>query len=404
MRAFRATAVFDGERFLEGGATVLVDGTTIAGVEPRGYDVPAGVEVTSYAGTLLPGLVDAHVHLVADATPGSLEAAGSAEDQELDATIARTLAQHAASGTTTVRDLGDARYRTLGFRDAEAPGVPRIVASGPPFTTADGHCHFLGGVAEGRAAIEAAMTEHVDRGVDVIKVMASGGMLTPGSDQLGVQYTAEELALIVELGHEAGVPVVAHAHSVHGAWHAVSAGVDGVEHFTCLSENGILWPTDLLAATAAADIVVSPTLGWDREKMAAMSAPPPAIRLMAEKLGLDFATMMDTRREHILHVREHGIRVVSGIDAGVGPAKGHGIVWRAVVELVAAGFPIEEALASATTTPADAFGLSSVTGRLRPGLAADLLVVDGDVRADVNTLGRPVAVLVRGEAVPAAAA
>jgi imidazolonepropionase-like amidohydrolase len=398
MRAVQAPVAFDGERFIDGGATVLVDGHTIVGVESYGSPVPEGVEVASYDdATLLPGLVDAHVHLVADGVPGSLEAAGSAEDQDVDATIARTLAQHAGSGTTTVRDLGDVRYRTLGFRDAVTPGVPRIVASGPPFTTTDGHCHFLGGVADGRASIEAAMAEHVERGVDVIKVMASGGMLTPGSDQLGVQFSAEDLALIVSLGHDAGLPVVAHAHSVRGAWHALAARVDGVEHFTCLSKDGIQWPTDLLEATADADIVVSPTIGWDPDRMAAMSAPPPAVRVMAEKFGLDFFALLDARREQMRHVLEHRIRVVSGIDAGVAPAKIHGIVWRAVVELTLSGYSVEEALASATSTPADAFGLGQVTGRLRPGLAADLLVVDGDVRADPTALGRPLAVLVRGE-------
>ncbi len=399
MIGLRSRVAFDGERFLAGGATVLVEGSEIAGVEPFGFEVPHDVEVTAYDGTLLPGLIDAHVHLVADGSAGSLEAAGTASDADVDGVIARTLAEHAASGTTTVRDLGDARYRTLGFRDAAAPGVPRIVAAGPPFTTTDGHCHYLGGVAEGAADIRAAMAEHVARGVDVVKVMASGGMLTPDSDQLGVQFSAEDLALVVSLGHDAGLPVVAHAHSVRGAWHAVAAGVDGIEHFTCLSEDGIQWPADLLAAVAAADIVVSPTLGWDREKLSGLPGPPPALRLMAEKFGLDPLTMMETRREQLRHVREHGIRVVSGIDAGVGAAKCHGIAWRAVLELALAGFPVEDALASATSVSADVLGLGSVTGRLRAGGAADVLVVDGDVRADPTALGRPVAVLVRGTAV-----
>lgn len=399
MFALRSRVAFDGDRFLEGGATVLVEGSEIAGVEPFGFESSEGVEVSTYDGTLLPGLIDAHVHLVADGSVGSLEAAGTASDEDVDGVIARTLAQHMASGTTTVRDLGDARYRSLTFRDAAAPGVPRIVASGPPFTVTDGHCHYLGGVAEGPDAIRAAMADHVSHGVDVVKVMASGGMLTPGTDQLGVQFSASDLALVVSLGHEAGLPVVAHAHSVRGAWHAVGAGVDGIEHFTCLSEDGIQAPVDLLEAVAAAGIVVSPTLGVDRDRMAAMGQPPPAVVLMASLIGLDPATLLARRLELVARVREHGIPIVSGVDAGVGPAKGHGIAWRAVAELVLAGFPVAEALATATSYAASALGLGSVTGRLRAGYAADLLVVEGDVRADVEALGRPAAVLVRGVAV-----
>jgi len=239
MRALRSSVAFDGEKFVAGGATVLVEGDHIVGVEPYDFTPQADVEVATYGGTVLPGLVDAHVHLVADGVPGSLEATGTMSDDEIDAVIGRTLRQQAAGGVTTVRDLGDRRYRTLAFRDAGAPGVPRIVAAGPPFTVADGHCHYLGGAAEGPHAIRSAMAEHVERGVDVIKVMASGGMLTPGSDQLGVQFSAEDLRLVVDLGHEAGLHVLAHTHSLRGAWHAVDAGVDGLEHFTCLTEEGL---------------------------------------------------------------------------------------------------------------------------------------------------------------------
>ena len=395
MRALRATTAFDGERFLEGGATVLVEGDRIAGVEAYGFEVPDGVEVTTYDGTLLPGLVDTHVHLVADGVPGSLEAAPTLSDDDLAAMVTRTLAQHAAAGVTTVRDLGDTRYVTLGFRDALAPGVPRIVAAGPPFTTTEGHCHYLGGVAEGSDAIRAAMAEHVERGVDVVKVMASGGMLTPGSDQLGVQFSPSDLALVVSLGHEAGLPVLAHAHSQRSAWHALEAGVDGIEHFTCLTQDGMRTAPDLLDAVAAADVTVCQTIGWDRSRIDPDRLPP-ALKLLVERMKLDPDAMMAARAEQARQLRAHGVRMVSGVDAGVSPPKQHGNVWRSVTELVDAGFPVAEALATATSVAAEECRLGDVTGRLRAGLSADLLVVDGDVRVDAAALGRPVAVLVRG--------
>jgi imidazolonepropionase-like amidohydrolase len=274
------------------------------------------------------------------------------------------------------------------------------VAAGPPFTVADGHCHYLGGAAEGPHAIRSAMAEHVERGVDVIKVMASGGMLTPGSDQLGVQFSAEDLRLVVDLGHEAGLKVLAHTHSLRGAWHAVDAGVDGLEHFTCLTEEGLRTTPDLLdaVAAAAAGIVVDPTIGWNRAAIR-MGALAPKLRELMDRLGLDPDTMRVARAEQLRLALEHGVRVVSGTDAGIGGAKLHGDgVWRSVVEL-ADSRPFEHALATATSSAAEVLGLASVTGRLRPGLAADLLVVDGDVGADHAALGRPVAVYVRGVAV-----
>jgi imidazolonepropionase-like amidohydrolase len=131
---------------------------------------------------LLPGLFDCHAHLVADSKPGGLERTENKSADEIDAVVADSLARQLASGVTTVRDLGDRRYRAVAARNRAKAGLPRIVASGPPFTVSAGHCHYLGGAVAGREAIEEAMAEHVAQRVDVVKVMASGGMLTPGSE------------------------------------------------------------------------------------------------------------------------------------------------------------------------------------------------------------------------------
>jgi len=162
MHALRSSSAFDGERFLTDGATVLYDGEVIVGVEAAAYDVPADCEVTTYDGTLMPGLFDCHVHLVSDATIGSLERSAGLSESELDAMITQSLRQQVAAGVTTVRDLGDVGYRTVAHRDAAAAGLPRILAAGPPLTVPDGHCHYLGGVVASAAEVRDSVREHAE--------------------------------------------------------------------------------------------------------------------------------------------------------------------------------------------------------------------------------------------------
>lgn len=398
MHAWRAPRAFDGHRFLPGGATVLVEGDRIVGVEPAGVAVPHDCPVAAYDGTLLPGLVDAHVHLVSDGSVGALERVGEQDDDAIDAQVARSLAAQAAAGVTTVRDLGDRGYRTLPFRDAPGPGQPRVVAAGPPLTTPGGHCHYLGGEAATDDELRSAVREHADRGVDVVKVMAGGGFLTPGSDMVGAQYAVEALRLVVETAHGLGLPVLAHAHSTVAIEVALAAGVDGIEHFTGITAEGAVLTDDLLDRTAAAGTVVDPTMGNDRSVLVAlMAAPPPAVVEIMARVGLDVEGFFAQRYVDAGRMRDHGVRVVPGVDAGAGPMKAHGNAWRAVLDLVTAGWPLAEALAAGTSGAAEVCGLAAETGALRPGLAADLLVVEGDLAVDATALGRPAGVLLRGE-------
>ena len=396
MHAMRAARAFDGERFLDDGVTLLVDDDRIVGVEGPRHAPPDGCEVTTYDGTLLPGLVDTHVHLVADATIGGLERTGTATHDEIDEVIDAMLLRQAAAGVTTVRDLGDRHYRTLAARDAARAGRPRVVAAGPPLTVPGGHCHYLGGEVSGGAGIDAAVAEHVDRGVDVLKVMASGGMLTPGTDVVGAQFTADELTHVVRRGHEAGLPVLAHAHSLAGARHALAAGVDGIEHFTCFVEGGVSTPDDLLVDLARNGVVVCATPGADPERIPPLEQAPPQIRDLFRRFGMTPEELSFGAGARLRRARELGVVLVSGTDAGIGPMKDHGCQWRAMVQLLDAGCSVAEVLASGTSLAARVCRVDDRTGRLAAGLAADLLVVDGDLRADPAALGRPVAVWVRG--------
>ena len=190
--------------------------------------------------------------------------------------------------------------------------------------------------------------------------------------------------------------MLAHAHSLASMGHALAAGVDGFEHFTGLTEHGVEVPDAILEQVASAGLTVDPTFGFDRAVMANLAGPPPRILGVMKTTGMDFESAMAARRAVAGRTRAHGVRVVSGLDAGAGPVKAHGNIALAIADLLVAGFPVDEALATATAVAADACGLGDVTGSLRAGLAADLLVVDGDLRTDLDALRRPVAVLARG--------
>ena len=247
-----------------------------------------------------------------------------------------------------------------------------------------------------------AVTEHVERGVDVVKVMASGGFATPGTDQLGAQFTVAELAAVVDQAHRGGLPVVAHAHSLLAMQSALKAGVDGIEHFTGLTSQGPRIDGDLLDEVARRRVYVDLTMGNDRSLQALMPAPPPPLAELMKRLGVtSFDEFYMSRIGLLARLRDHGAPVVTGVDSGLGPTKRHGNAWRTVVELVDGGYPVAEALAAATSVAAQACGLEGETGRLTAGYAADILVVDGDLAEDVSILSTPREVLIRGTTIVA---
>ena len=180
-----------------------------------------------------------------------------------------------------------------------------------------------------------------------------------------------------------------------GIRHAVAAGVDGIEHFTGLTHEGLRMPPMSSSWSLPQGIQVCPTGGADPARVPPPEHLAPGLRDALQRMGLDFPTLHATRIGHFAQLRSHGV-LVSGTDAGISPPKAHGGVGFAVLDLVAAGYPMADALATATSGAAESCGLGAVTGSLKPGLAADLLVVDGDLSADPRALLRPVAVLVRG--------
>ena len=210
--------------------------------------------------------------------------------------------------------------------------------------------------------IRAAVSEHEQRGVDVIKVMASGGMTTLGTDPFGVQFDPADLRTLVEAAHAVGLPVLAPAHFLAGIRHALAAGVDGIEHFTGLTETGIRVPDDVLETAAEAGVFVDPTLGFDREALASMPAPPSAMTAALKRTGLDLESGQAAKLQVLRRAHTHGIHLVTGVDAGATPAKPHGIVSLAPAALVDGGFSIVYAVASATAVAARVRGLARGDG------------------------------------------
>lgn len=400
MIAIRCAARFDGSTLVDGPATVLIDGRTIAGVEAGHPELGADVDVVDLGeATVLPGLIDTHVHLVTDSVLNALDLVEDYSDEQIDAVVSRSLAAHLAAGVTTVRDLGDRRFVVVDRRDRQRTGgtaepEPTILASGPPLTSPRGHCWYLGGEVQGPTEIELALAERVERKVDAVKVMASGGMATTGTDVMRPQFTLDELRLIVDLSHDAGLPVTAHAHALAAVELAVAAGVDGLEHCSCLTPQGPRMPAELLTVLVARQIPIG----------AALMAPPPAsyddappnIKKVMAQLGVTPEQMLELRRSTIGRMHAAGVRFVGGSDAGINDFMAHGLMRNGLDFLVSAGAPVPQALAAGTSLAADACGVGSRKGRLQAGFDADLIAVEGRFRTDLAPLARVRQVMLGG--------
>jgi len=285
-----------------------------------------------------------------------------------------------------VQDLGDSDYAVVDVRDAGRTdrSLPRILASGPPITTPAGHCHFLVGAQTTAADIPAAVARRAERGVDVLKVMVSGGNITAGSLPWESQFDEAALRLLVEAAHGAGIRVAAHAHGAAALRASVMAGVDAIEHCTFMTADGVDRDPALLQNLAESGIVIRITPGT----IPGGPPPPPAL-----------AARMRLIVDRLLALWEAEARIVVATDAGIGPGKPHDALAYSVLVLAAATGDHLGALRAATSRAAAALGLSHTCGQLAPGRTADLLVVRGHAGTDVGALLEVEAVYREGEQV-----
>jgi imidazolonepropionase-like amidohydrolase len=378
-------------RLLDGGgagplheAALWLEGGRIAWLGPAAA-LPAGaaqVRTVDLPGcTLLPGLVDAHVHLVASGGPELAAGIPPTEAERTLAAIANCRLQ-LDGGTTLVRDLGAPGGEVIALARAIEAGTvegPTVIAAGPAVTMTGGHIAYMGRIADGPEQMRAAVRANLALGAGCIKVVATGGVLTKGLDPRIAAYTQPELEALVDEAHRLGLRVAAHAIGEGGVAAALRAGVDSVEHGMFLDQTCIelfLESGARLSATFSAPggIIRGQTVpDWIKDRA----------RPAAEAQVASFQAAVKA-----------GVRVVAGTDAGT-PENFHGRVAHEVVAMVEAGLDVLAGVRAATAEAADLLG-DPDRGVLRPGAVADVLAVHGDVLLDVTALTRPAAVFKSG--------
>jgi len=365
------------------GQTIIVVGETIQSIAPTAnVQAQSGDTVVDLSGlTVLPGLIDVHTHLTMNTNfDPFLEVTSTDAKEAINGVVnARTTLM---AGFTTVRNVGAYGFTDVDLRDAinagQVPG-PHMLVSGPLLGITGGHCddnllpikyHAVGdGVADGIAAVQHQVRQNIKYGADLIKICATGGVLSKGDDPQASQYTLEEMQAIVADAHRLGRKVAAHAHGAQGILWATEAGVDSIEHGSYINDEAI-------AEMKKRGTYLVPTLYLEDWILEYGNLPPFYHQKMLDTIAV--------AKGNIKHAMQSGVKIALGTDAAVYP---HGLNAHELdVYVNQLGMAPLAALQSATINAADLMGLTAKTGTLDPGKWADIIAVDKNPLDDVRVL------------------
>ncbi|HEX5532597.1 MAG TPA: amidohydrolase family protein [Actinomycetales bacterium] len=361
----------------------VVDGV-IRRVRPDGQWRRSTSETIDFRdGVLTAGIGDAHVHLGFDGSDQPEAVMRSRDRSALDALIARNAAALVARGVTTVRDLGclGTAVTELAGRWMNDPRFPRVIAANQPLTRTGGHCDYMATMCDDLSALLEGVAARHSEGAEVVKIMLTGGFMHPeGDTPFRSVYDRATLQGAVEAAHSLGMTVAVHAHGTAGIAIAAEAGADSVEHCSMASPGGVDVDRGVLSLLADSGTHAIPTVSsvWDQP--------------------LPWAPR-DTAINVISQLHGAGVRIAFGTDTGI-PGVLPGDHVSGLQILAEAGLPPEEVWAAATVNAAQVCGLGERVGLLRPGSAADMLVLDTDPRDDLAALANPRRVIKGGLEVP----
>jgi len=374
---FENCRIIDGKGGVIERGFVAVEGNRIHAVGDSSGNRPHAREAIDLTGlTLLPGIIDSHVHLSLNADADPMASFGRDSDFMIAYKSQKNAYRTLLAGITTVRDLGSTSDIGIHLRNAVASGIvtgPRILSSGKCICMTGGHGWTMGREADGEAEVKKAVREQLKAGADVIKIMATGGVMTQGVESGAPQYTFEELKAGTEEAHKAGRKVSSHVQGIVGLRNALKAGIESIEHGNMIDEETV-------AMLLERNAYLVPTL----------SAPHNILK-NGEGSGIPAYVMEKTRRVAGAHVESaklaytRGVTIVMGTDAGT-PFNLHGANMKELELLCRIGLTPMESIISATSTAARLLGLDKELGVVEDGKLADLIVIEGNPLDDITIL------------------